>query len=127
MPRLDLSRPVGKDRINSVAGNVSVVSSKRSFKQFALREAAFFLGLLFFGLVLLPIGIYLIGSEIFGDYGGYGFRGFFGELSGKIRAGEKVAWFLVLSPYLVWQLLRLTVLAWRLAGRLTGSGGATPA
>lgn len=101
--------------------------SKQSFKQFVFREFALFVGLLFFGLVILPIGIYLVGGEVFGDYGGFGFGGFFGEISGKIRAGETVAWFLVLSPYFVWQLLRLTALAWRLVGRLSRNGGAKPA
>jgi hypothetical protein len=92
-----------------------------------LREAALFLGLLFFGIVLLPIAIYLVGGEVFGEYGGQGFGSFFGALSGRIRAGETVAWFLVLSPYLGWQVLRLTVVAWRLAGRLAHGDETTPA
>lgn len=92
-----------------------------------MREIALFLGLLFFGLVILPIGIYLVGNEVFGAYGGYGFGGFFGSLSSKIRNFEPVAWFLVLSPYLGWQVVRLTGFAWRLAGRVTRNGGADPA
>lgn len=87
-----------------------------SIKRIALRETAVFLGLLFCGMVLLPIAIYLVGGKVFGDYGGVGFAGFFGALSSKIRNGEAVAWFLVLSPYLVWQILRLTVLLWRRVG-----------
>lgn len=89
-------------------------------KQIALRETALFLGLLFFGFVLLPIGIYLLGQEVFGDYGGYGFADFFGTLSLKVRSGEPVAWFLVLSPYLVWQVARLTIFGWRFASRRPG-------
>jgi len=89
----------------------------RPIKQTALKEAALFFGLLFFGFVLMPIGIYLIGRDLFGEYGGHGYADFFGTLSGKIRAGEFVAWFLVLSPYLIWQILRLTILGWRLVRR----------
>lgn len=87
-------------------------------KQMALKEAALFFGLLFVGLVLLPIGIYLLGQDVFGEYGGRGFGEFFGTLSGKIRHGEPVAWFLVGSPYLAWQLLRLMIAAWRILGRV---------
>lgn len=92
-----------------------MANSAKPLKQLALREIALFLGLLFFGLVLLPIGIYVVGNEVFGDYGGNGFSGFFGAISSKIRNGEPVAWFLVLSPYLAWQIVRLTMLVRRFA------------
>lgn len=85
----------------------------QALKQVVLRETALLLGLLFFGFVLMPIGIYIVGQEIFGDYGGFGYADFFGTLSAKIRSGESVAWFLVLSPYLVWQTARLTIFGWR--------------
>lgn len=81
------------------------------------REVGLLAGLLFLGLVIMPIVIYLIGQNIFGAYGGQGFGDFFGTLSEKIRAGDTVAWFLVLSPYLIWQCLRLMALAWRISGR----------
>ena len=105
--------------------SIESVTLARSPKQIARKEARLFLGLLFFGFVLMPIGIYLVGKEIFGDYSGYGYADFFGTLSAKIRAGEKVAWFLVLSPYLAWQTLRLTLFGWRCAskaGSATGPG-----
>jgi len=92
-----------------------VATKSNSFKQIARRESALFLGLLFIGLVLMPFGIYLVGQEVFGDYSGHGYGDFFGTLSGKIRNRDAVAWFLVLSPYLAWQLVRLTALAWRRA------------
>jgi len=72
-----------------------------------------FSGLLFLGMVLMPIAIYAIGETLFGDYGGHGYGDFFGTLSGKLRQGDKVAWFLVFSPYLIWQLIRLMALGWR--------------
>jgi len=82
------------------------------------KELALFAGLLFFGFVLLPIGIWFVGKAVFGAYGGAGYADFFGTLSGKIRSGDLVAWFLVLSPWLVWQIFRLMVLGWRTAGKM---------
>lgn len=81
------------------------------------KEAGLFIGLLFVGLVLLPIAVYSVGQNIFGDYGGHGYGQFFATLSGRIRDGDAVAWFLVLSPYLGWQTLRLMALGWRLTAR----------
>ena len=82
------------------------------------KEAALFAGLLFAGLVLLPICIWFVGKSVFGVYGGAGYADFFGTLSGKIRSGDLVAWFLVLSPWLVWQCLRLMAFGWRTAGKM---------
>ena len=82
------------------------------------KEGALFAVLLFVGFVLLPIAIWLVGKAVFGAYGGTGYSDFFGNISGKIRGGDLVAWFLVLSPYLVWQCLRLTALGWRSVGKL---------
>lgn len=74
-------------------------------------------GFLFVGLVVLPIGVYLVGQVIFGDYGGQGFAQFYVDLSGRVRSGDGAALFLVLSPYLAWQTLRLIGLGWRLTRR----------
>lgn len=81
------------------------------------KEFALLVILLFVGLVILPGAIYWVGQSLFGAYGGYGYSGFFGTLSEKIRSGNVVTWFLVLTPYLVWQCLRLTSQAWRGAGK----------
>lgn len=81
------------------------------------REAALLVGFLFLGLVLLPVAIYVVGQAIFGDYGGGSYSHFYSALSGRIRAGDTAAWFLVLSPYLGLQALRLVALGWRSAGR----------
>lgn len=82
------------------------------------KEAAVFAGFLFFGLVLLPVLIWFVGKAVFGAYGGAGFADFFGTLSGKIRSGDLAAWFLVLSPWLAWQVVRLTALGWRTAAKM---------
>ena len=86
-------------------------------KKSVLKELGLFVGLLFVGFVLMPVAIFWVGQSLFGSYGGQGYGDFFGTISEKIRHGNGVAWFLVLSPYLVWQCLRLTVAAWRYAGR----------
>lgn len=88
-----------------------------ALKQAILKEIALLAVLLFFGLVLMPIGIFWVGQNLFGSYGGHGYAEFFGTISEKIRSGDGVAWFLVLAPYLVWQCLRLMVMAWRHLGR----------
>ncbi|MDH3614126.1 MAG: hypothetical protein OEU90_01985 [Gammaproteobacteria bacterium] len=94
--------------------------SQNALKQAAVKETALFLGLLFFGFVLMPIAIYWVGQDVFGRYGGYGYGDFFGTLSAKIRSGDLVAWFFILSPYLAWQTLRLTLFAWRATRRSPG-------
>jgi hypothetical protein len=81
------------------------------------REMGLLVGFLFLGLVILPVAIYVVGQAIFGDYGGGSYGHFYSELSSRIRAGDSAAWFLVLSPYLGWQTLRLVALGWRSAGR----------
>jgi hypothetical protein len=91
----------------------TVAVNQNALKQFALRELALLLALLFFGLVLVPIAIFYVGQNVLGQFGGYGYADFFGTLSAKIRSGDLPAWFFVLSPYLVWQTLRLTLHAWR--------------
>lgn len=83
----------------------------------ATKEVAIFTGFLFLGLIIMPIIIYNVGQGVFGTYGGLGYGGFFTTLSYEVRHGDAVAWFLVLSPYLGWQCLRLTALAWRASGR----------
>lgn len=88
-----------------------------SLKKNIRKELGLFIGLLFVGLVLMPVAIFWVGQNLFGTYGGHGYGDFFGTISEKIRGGDGVAWFLVLSPYLVWQCLRLMVTAWRNSGR----------
>ena len=82
------------------------------------KELAVFAGFLFCGLTLLPIAIWFVGKAVFGAYGGFGFAEFFGDLSGKIRSGDPVAWFLVMSPWLAWQILRIAIYGWRIAVKM---------
>ena len=82
------------------------------------KEAALLAGFLFFGLVILPILIWFVCKAVFCAYGGAGYADFFGTLSGKIRAGDLVAWFLVLSPWLALQLIRLAMFVCRLVAKM---------
>lgn len=92
--------------------------SDKSPSSILKKEAALFLGFLFLGLVVLPIVIWFVGKTVFGAYGGAGYAEFFGTLNGKIRSGDIVAWFLVLSPYLAVQAVRLTVVGWRATAKM---------
>lgn len=93
-----------------------MTSPDHNWRSLAGRESVLFLWLLVAGLFLLPLAIYLIGRALFGEYGGTGFSAFYATLHSELRSGSPSVWFLVLSPYLVWQLLRLTIRAFRLAG-----------
>jgi hypothetical protein len=87
--------------------------SSQPLKRILQKEAVLFLGLFFVGIVLLPAAIYLVGQSVFGEYGGHGFADFYASLHYELRSGRKVTWYLVLSPYLGWQLFRLTIYAFR--------------
>ncbi len=100
--------PLGAPRVTATAS---------SLKKTAIREGWLFLGCLGFGLLILPIAIYLVGKAIFGAYGGGDFLTFYTDIHGDIRDGELVVWFLVLSPYLIWQTLRWTFRYFKFAGR----------
>ncbi|MCH8307744.1 MAG: hypothetical protein IH930_06340 [Proteobacteria bacterium] len=78
-----------------------------------MNETALALSFIFAGLVLLPLAIYFTGQSVFGEYGGAGFSDFYGRLSSEIRDGRSAVWFLVLTPYLILMLLRLTIWAFR--------------
>lgn len=82
------------------------------------RETALFVGLLFVGLALLPVAVWLVGDAVFGSYGGAGYKGYYSQLSAKIREGDVVAWFFVLAPYLGASVLRLMAWGWRQAGKV---------
>ena len=92
-------------------------AKNENIRSAVVRELALFLVLLFVGLVILPLCVYIVGRSLFGDYAGSGFSDFYGVLHSEFRSGEPVVWFLMLSPYLVWQLLRVTISAFRHAGK----------
>lgn len=86
---------------------------KPQISSVARGEAIFLLACVFFGLFLLPAGIYTVGQMIFGDYGGTGIAEFYGRIYSGIGNGDGIIWFLVLSPYIGLQTLRLTIRLFR--------------
>ena len=80
-------------------------------------EAILLAACLAFGLLLLPAAVFLVGQTVFGEFGGDGIGGFYGELYGRLANADLVVWFLVLSPYLFWQSARLTFMTFRRLGR----------
>ena len=88
-----------------------------SLKKTVTKEIALFLSLLFFGLLILPFAVYMVGKSVFGAYGGTGFSAFYGSLNSAIWDGELAMLFMVFSPYATWQLTRLTIWGFRLTWR----------
>lgn len=87
----------------------------QTVKKRIVNELLLFAALLFFGFIVMPVLIYLVGEQVFGDFdGGYG--QFFGQLSRRVVGGNPVAWFLILSPWLGIQVLRATWHAMRVTG-----------
>ena len=81
------------------------------------REGLLFLFFAFLGIVVLPFAVWFVGNQVFGEFAGDGFGGFYRDLAGDVRALQPVALFLVFSPYLGVQLLRLTFFAFRQTGK----------
>jgi hypothetical protein len=88
-------------------------ATEKSLRKKVTSESALFLILLLVGLLFLPIVIYAVGTSIFGEYAGNGFWEFLRLLHSELWAGKPVVWFLVLSPYLIWQIFRMTIRAFR--------------
>jgi hypothetical protein len=112
--RLDLAAGMVKDCRSRTSSTTASDDMKKDRIQ---REVTWFGGLLLAGLVILPLSIYMVGRAVFGDYGGGGLGDFYEELLGRLVRGEPVVWFLLLSPYLLWQLCRLTIWGFRRGGR----------
>lgn len=83
------------------------------FRRSLIRESASGLALLLFGLLLLPVAVYVIGGRVFGPYEGDGLGGFFAGLMGRLADGNGSAWFLVLSPLLLVLAVRALAWSWR--------------
>lgn len=71
-------------------------------------EALLAVGLLVFGVAVLPALIYLTGVVLLGDYpGGTHIGSFYGDLLRDLSSGSGRAWALVAGPWLLVQLGRL--------------------
>ena len=89
-----------------------------NFSKKLKQELAVLVGLLFIGVVVLPVLVWFVGQAVFGSYGGQGYMDFLGSLTGKLTDLEAAARFLVLSPWITWQTIRLLVFAWRKADKM---------
>jgi hypothetical protein len=77
------------------------------------REIAIAAALFAAGLLLLPPTIYWVGRQVAGDYVGGGPLALANQIWGDFVQLEPAAWLLVLSPYLLLQLVRLIGRTWR--------------
>jgi hypothetical protein len=73
----------------------------------SLKEALIALGLIAFGLICLPGMVYFVGSRIIGEYE-LGILGLYEATADALASGSLAAWFLILSPFFVVQLWRLS-------------------
>ncbi len=110
--RLDLAAHLVNDgalqnAVRNMSFNIEIL------KKSAIKELATILYLTLFGLIILPPAIYVVGKFVFGAYGGAGVFAFYGTLLRAILDAEPVVLFLILSPYLIWQLARLTAWGFR--------------
>jgi hypothetical protein len=84
------------------------------------KELALLGSLLAFGLLFLPLVVYLVGVEVVGPYEGEGGAfGLLGSILAALARGSWAAWVLTLSPYIIVQLARLAVRAMRRRDRVT--------
>jgi len=78
------------------------------------REIAIAAALFAAGLLVLPFAIYWVGRQIAGDYaGGGGPLALADQIWADFMQLEPAPWLLVLSPYLLLQLVRLIGRTWR--------------
>lgn len=114
MHRRSLDARVTSAEDGAIVTGPNVMPAPRQSAIRRLQKEAILFGALFFGgLLLLPLAIYGVGKAVFGSYGGGDFFDFFVTLQGRLWSGEPAVLFLMLSPYLLWQLLRLTFVAMR--------------
>jgi hypothetical protein len=83
------------------------------------KELILFGSLFGFGVFLLPLVVYFVGVEIVGPYEGGGAFGLLGSILGALARGVWAAWILTLSPYIVVQLIRLSIRIFRHRPRVT--------
>lgn len=77
------------------------------------RELSIAAGLLAFGLIVLPFAIYVVGQRLLGDYAGAGALGLAESVWADLLALEPLTWLLVVTPYVVVQVVRLVRRVWR--------------
>jgi len=102
------------------------LDGRHSLKDRVLRQTAVIGALVLAGLLVLPLLIYIVGQSVFGEYGGGSFSDFYVRLHEDLRSGETAAVFLVLSPCILWLLLRLCLWLFRRLGERPARAPARP-
>jgi hypothetical protein len=64
------------------------------------------------GLFVIPVGVYLVGQRLFGEYGDGSVLTLAERIWGDFLTLRPAAWILVLGPYLTVQLLRVIRRLW---------------
>lgn len=78
------------------------------------KELLIFAVLFLTGLIVLPLCIYVVGVSVIGEYSpDAGLSGLLLAIWGDLARFRIAAWLLVLSPWIVIQLVRLAVRLWR--------------
>jgi hypothetical protein len=77
------------------------------------RELTIASALLGGALFVIPVGVYLVGQRLFGEYAGGGFLALAEKIWGDFLTLRPATWVLVLTPYLTVQLLRALRRVWR--------------
>ena len=72
------------------------------------REAILLTIMTLVGVLILPICVFLVGKFVFGEFAGAGFGEFYRDIHSDLRSGELHIVFLLFSPYIIWQLIRLS-------------------
>lgn len=77
------------------------------------REATTLLLAIFAGLVILPLGIYVVGRGLFGQYTrsandptGYSFFTLWGDYFQGLAQGSLAHWLIAVGPYVLYKLLK---------------------
>jgi hypothetical protein len=86
---------------------------QRTLQQTITRELILAAVFLLFGLLLLPLLVYVVGGLVFGPYAGDGVGQFYGGLFAGLGDGDWAAWLLVVAPFLGISFLRILTRAWR--------------
>jgi hypothetical protein len=78
------------------------------------KELLIAVALLGFGLFPLPALVYWVGARVVGEYPEEGgLWALIGHIWSDLASGNPLAWILVVSPYLIIQLLRVARAIWR--------------
>lgn len=79
----------------------------KALKKTLIREGITIALLLLAGLLLVPLSVYFVGTAIFGADSEDGGGAFAARFFAALADGSAAMWFMVTSPLIIWQLLRI--------------------